>query len=422
MRVLLVGGGGREHAMAWALSRSPLVESLLWTPGNGGAEGRISTASVSAEDVPGLVGLARRERIDLVAVGPEVPLALGLADALAREGIACFGPTAAGARLESSKAFSKEFCVRNGIPTGDSRLFEDGGTARAYLDSYEGPFPLVLKADGLAAGKGVLICGSRAEALAGAEEILVRKAFGVAGDRMVVEEFLPGEEASLMVFSDGTDFALMPPARDFKRVGDGDTGPNTGGMGAYCPAGALGGDLLELAVREVVAPALDAMRREGAPFRGVLYAGLMLTPSGPKVLEFNCRFGDPETQVVLPRLETDLAEVLWACATGTLRQVRPAWRPEAAVTVVLCSEGYPGSYPKGRPIRGIAEAESVEGVTVFHAGTRIEGGQPVTSGGRVLNVTALGASVAEARGRAYAAAARIGFEGMHFRKDIAGAV
>ncbi len=408
--------------MARALSRSPRVERLVWAPGNGGADGQIPTADVSAEDVSGLVALAGEERADLVAVGPEVPLAMGLADALAREGIACFGPTAGAARLESSKVFAKEFCVRNRIPTGGFRVFEDGGAAREYLKSYSGPFPLVLKADGLAAGKGVLICASREEALAGSEEILVRKAFGAAGDRMLVEEFLSGEEASLMVFTDGEDFALMPPARDFKRVGDGDTGPNTGGMGAFCPAGALDTDLLDRSVREIIAPTLEAMRREGTPFRGVLYAGLMLTPSGPKVLEFNCRLGDPETQVVLPRLDTDLAEILWACATGILQRMRLVWKPEAAVTVVLCSEGYPGSYPKGRPIRGIAEAESLEGVTVFHAGTRREGGQPVTSGGRVLNVTALGSTVAVARDRAYAAAARIGFEGMHFRKDIAGAV
>lgn len=408
--------------MAWALSRSPRVERLVWAPGNGGAEGKIPTAGVSAEDVAGLVTLAAKERVDLVAVGPEVPLALGLADALAREGIACFGPSAEAARLESSKVFAKEFCVRNRIPTGDFRVFGDGKAAREYLESYSGPFPLVLKADGLAAGKGVLICASREEALAGSEEILVRKAFGAAGDRMLVEEHLSGEEASLMVFSDGADFALMPPARDFKRVGDGDTGPNTGGMGAFCPAGSMDKGLLDRSVREVVAPALEAMRREGAPFRGVLYAGLMLTPSGPKVLEFNCRLGDPETQVVLPRLDTDFAEVLWACATGTLSRVPLVWKPEAAVTVVLCSEGYPGSYPKGRPIRGIEEAEAMEGVTVFHAGTRREDGRLLTSGGRVLNVTALGATAAAARERAYAAAARIEFQGMHFRKDIAGSV
>jgi len=408
--------------MAWALSRSPRVEHLVWAPGNGGAEGKIPTAGVSAEDVAGLVTLAAKERVDLVAVGPEVPLALGLADALAREGIACFGPSAEAARLESSKVFAKEFCVRNRIPTGDFRVFGDGEAAREYLESYSGPFPLVLKADGLAAGKGVLICASREEALAGSEEILVRKAFGAAGDRMLVEEHLSGEEASLMVFSDGADFALMPPARDFKRVGDGDTGPNTGGMGAFCPAGSMDKGLLDRSVREVVAPALEAMRREGTPFRGVLYAGLMLTPSGPMVLEFNCRLGDPETQVILPRLDTDFAEVLWACATGTLSRVPLVWRPEAAVTVVLCSEGYPGSYPKGRPIRGIEEAEAMEGVTVFHAGTRREDGRLLTSGGRVLNVTALGATVAAARERAYAAAARIEFQGMHFRKDIAGSV
>jgi len=420
MRVLLVGSGGREHALARSLARSPRVSDLLWAPGNGGASGKIRTAPVKSEDVDGLARLAQEERADLVVVGPEVPLALGLADRLGALSVPCFGPVAGAARLEASKVFTKEFCRRWAIPTAEGRVFDRAEEARAYLESYGGPFPLVLKADGLAAGKGVLLCGGRAEALEAAEAILVRKDFGEAGNRLLLEEFLEGEEASLLVFADGEDYAVMPPARDYKRAEDGDRGPNTGGMGAYCPASVLKEGPLQQALKTIVEPALRGIAAEGHPYRGVLYAGLMVTASGPRLLEFNCRFGDPETQVVLPRLESDLAEVALACARGGLRGVAIRWKAEAAVTVVLASRGYPGPYRTGFPIEGIEEAEDLPGVQVFHAGTRRQGDQVVTAGGRVLNVTALAPTVAEARERAYRAAERIRFEGKTYRTDIAG--
>ncbi|MGC8762874.1 MAG: phosphoribosylamine--glycine ligase [Acidobacteriota bacterium] len=420
MRVLLVGSGGREHALARSLARSPHVGDLLWAPGNGGASGAIRTAAVRSEDVEGLARLAQEARADLVVVGPEVPLALGLADRLQALSIPCFGPVAGAARLEASKVFTKEFCRRWSIPTAGGRVFDRAEEARRYLASYDGPFPLVLKADGLAAGKGVLLCGDRAEALEAAEAILVRKDFGDAGNRLLVEEFLEGEEASLLVFADGRDYAVMPPARDYKRAEDGDRGPNTGGMGAYCPASVLSEGHLREALHTIVEPALEGIAAEGCPYRGVLYAGLMVTASGPKLLEFNCRFGDPETQVVLPRLESDLVEVALACAEGRLGGLEIRWRAEAAVTVVLASRGYPGPYRTGVPIEGIEEAEALPGVQVYHAGTRRDGDRLVTAGGRVLNVTALAPTVGEARERAYDAAARIRFEGKTFRTDIAG--
>ncbi len=420
MRVLLVGSGGREHALARSLARSPRVRDLLWAPGNGGASGNVRTFPVKSEDVEGLARLAREERADLVVAGPEVPLALGLADRLASLSIPCFGPVSGAARLEASKVFTKEFCRRWSIPAAEGRVFHRADEACGYLESYEGPFPLVLKADGLAAGKGVLLCGNRPEALRAVEAILVRRDFGEAGDRLLIEEFLEGEEASLLVFADGEDYAVMPPARDYKRAEDGDRGPNTGGMGAYCPAAVLSETALREALRSIVEPALRGIAAEGFPYRGVLYAGLMVTASGPKLLEFNCRFGDPETQVVLPRLETDLVDVALACARGGLRSVELRWKAEAAVTVVLASRGYPGPYRTGIPIEGVEEAEALPGVQVFHAGTRREGDRLVTAGGRVLDVTALAPTVEEARQRAYRAADTIRFEGKTYRTDIAG--
>jgi phosphoribosylamine--glycine ligase len=366
------------------------------------------------------VAHALRTRPDLVVIGPEVPLALGLADALSAEGIAAFGPTCAAARLESSKRFAKDFCLRHAIPSARYWTFTGGEEAGRWLEAYAGPYPLVLKADGLAAGKGVLICETRAEALAGAARILVEHEFGAAGDTLVIEEFLEGEEASLLAFCDGERALLMPPARDHKRALDGDLGPNTGGMGAYCPSPHLDAELQRYALEAVILPSLRGMAAEGCPYRGVLYAGLMLTADGPKVLEFNCRFGDPETQVVLPRMTSDLLPVLSACAAGRLGGTEVAWSDQSCVTVVLCSEGYPGCTQKGREIHGLEEAGRETGIVVFHAGTRREGDRVLTAGGRVLDVTALGADLATARSRAYAAAARIRFEGMQYRQDIAG--
>lgn len=422
MRVLLVGAGGREHALAWKLARSPRLSALDWAPGNGAVEPPALSVAIAAEDVAGLVAHAKATRPGLVVVGPEVPLALGLADRLLAEGIPVFGPVSAAARLESSKAFAKDFFRRHAIPSAGYWTFTDGAEARRWLEAYAGPFPLVLKADGLAAGKGVLICEDRAGALDGAARVLEAKEFGEAGHTLVVEEYLRGEEASLLAFCDGERAVLMPPARDHKRVHDGDLGPNTGGMGAFCPSPAVSPGLQRQVLETVLLPTLRGMAAGGAPYRGVLYAGLMLTAEGPKVLEFNCRFGDPETQVVLPRLASDLLPLLLACAAGRLDEVDVAWAADACVTVVLCSEGYPGSYPKGREITGVEEASRETGVVVFHAGTRREGERLVTAGGRVLDVTALGPDLATARDRAYAAASRIRFEGVQYRRDIAGSV
>ncbi len=421
MRVLLVGSGGREHALAWKLRQSPRLSHLFWAPGNGGACTDDEVVPVKGEDVAGLVSFARDHAVGLIVAGPEVPLAMGLTDASTAAGIPCFGPTGAAARLESSKVFSKQFCDRHHIPQAPYTVWTDAKAASDYLRRYGGPFPLVLKADGLAAGKGVLICQNREEALEGTHRILGLKEFGAAGDTMLVEAFLSGEEASLLVFCDGERAVPMPPARDFKRALDGDQGPNTGGMGAYCPATRMSEDLIQAAMGSVIWPTLAGMTLEGSPFRGVLYAGLMLTGEGPKVLEFNCRFGDPETQVVLPRLDGDLVEICLACAEGRLEPAMVAWKENAAVTVVLASGGYPGSCETGKAVTGLGEAAALPGVTVFHAGTKRQGGTTVTSGGRVLDVTATGATREEARARAYQAVSTIHFDGMHYRKDIAAA-
>ncbi len=419
MRVMLVGSGGREHALAWALRRSPTVTELVWAPGNAGAEGLCETAGVKADDLAGLVKAAKGMRADLVVVGPEAPLADGVAQALEEAGIPCFGPSREAARLEWSKVFTKEFCVRHAIPTAPYQVFSDPDEAESYLRRGGQGFPTVLKADGLAAGKGVLICKDLGEALEGTARILRRREFGGAGDRMIVERFVSGEEASLMVFTDGERVAPMPPARDHKRIYDGDQGANTGGMGAYCPAGNMSAVQIEEAIEAIVRPSLKGMAEEGHPYRGVLYAGLMLTADGPSLLEFNCRFGDPETQVVVPLLEGDLAEICLACAGGRLDPSTVRWKSGAAVTVVLASGGYPGPYATGMPITGVEEAAAREGVIVFHAGTRREEGFLRTAGGRVLDVTAVGESLAQARERAYASAGHIHFEGMHYRRDIA---
>jgi phosphoribosylamine--glycine ligase len=401
------------------LAKSPQTEHLSWAPGNGGCGDDAEAVPIKADDVVGLVTFAKSHGVGLIVVGPEVPLVLGLSDAAAQAGIPCFGPSAAAARLEGSKAFTKAFCDRHQIPQASYAGFRDAAAALDHLRSGTVRFPLVLKADGLAAGKGVLICQNLEEALDGADRILSKREFGSAGDTLLVEECLSGEEASLLVFCDGKNAVAMPPARDFKRALDGDEGPNTGGMGAYCPATRMTDGLIAVAMRTVIHPTLKGMAEEGSPFRGVLYAGLMLTEQGPKLLEFNCRFGDPETQVVLPRLESDLLEICLACAEGRLDPGQVRWKPHAAVTVVLVSGGYPGSYATGKVIEGLDDAARVPGVMIFHAGTRWENGRLLTSGGRVLNVTALAPTLEEARMRAYEAVSKVHFEGMHFRQDIA---
>ena len=412
MKILIVGSGGREHALAWKLAQSPLVEEIFIAPGNAGT-GLIGTnVPIAVEDVAGLVAFAREKGIGLTAVGPEIPLALGLVDAFQAAGLTVFGPAQAAAQLETSKAFAKAFMQEVGIPTAVSATFTDYQQAANYLPDG----PVVVKASGLAAGKGVIVCDNRAEAEAALRQIMLDREFGPAGDEVIIEERLSGPEVSLLAFCDGQTAVPLPPARDHKRAYDGDLGPNTGGMGVYAPPPDVDAALVDHIMRTVIQPAVDGMARRGAPYVGVLYAGIMLTAVGPKVLEFNCRFGDPETQALLPLLDGDLAEILLACAAGRLTPEMVRVHSGACATVVMAAPGYPGTYPKGLPITGLEAVP--EEVVVFHAGTHHADGQIVTSGGRVLCVSALGADLATAVSRAYAGVAAIHFDGAHYRTDI----
>jgi phosphoribosylamine--glycine ligase len=416
MNVLLVGGGGREHALAWGLARSPMVDRLIATPGNAGITALATCVPGKAEDVNEVVALARREHVDLVVVGPEAPLVAGLADALGAAGVAVFGPDAAAARIEGSKTWAKQVMAVGDIPTARAGAFSDLDPALAFVDQLGGR--AVVKADGLAGGKGVTVAPDRATAAAALRACLENGAFGDAGTTVVVEELLEGPEVSAFAISDGSTMVPLAVCQDFKRIGDGDHGPNTGGMGAYSPLPWLD-PATEAALWQLCERTLAALRTKGTPYRGVLYAGFMLTGDGPKVLEYNCRFGDPETEVLIPRLTSDLAELLYASATGGLAEVKVGWTSESAVTVVLASGGYPGAYDTGVAIEGLTEAAAVEGAEVFHAGTEEQGDRVVTAGGRVLAVSALGTSVAEARDRAYEACSKITFEGKTYRSDIA---
>jgi phosphoribosylamine---glycine ligase len=415
MKVLLVGGGGREHALAWKLAQSRILSRLIAAPGNPGIAALATCVSVKDSALEDVVPLAQREQVDLIIVGPELPLALGLADRLREEGFAVFGPSAAAARLESSKAFAKEFMARHGIPTARFRLFTETVAARAYCRE-EGA-PVVVKADGLAGGKGALVCKTMEEADRAVAACLDHRKFGGAGSTIVVEEFMEGEEASFFVLCDGTSIVPVGAAQDHKRVFDHDQGPNTGGMGAYSPTPVLDATMQERVMAEIVRPTIQAMSKEGTPYQGVLYVGLMIERHGPRVVEFNCRFGDPECQAILPRLDQDLLPLLLAGAKGEGLPSALKWRTEASVCVVLASGGYPDAYETGHPITGVDEAAR-PGVTIFHAGTAMRDGVLVTAGGRVLGVQALGADIPEATSRAYAAVARISFAGVHARKDI----
>jgi len=415
MKVLVVGSGGREHALAWKLAQSPKVKEVIGAPGNPGIAKLGRCVNISPTDIKALADFAEKEGIELTVVGPEAPLVEGIVDEFEKRGLKIFGPTKAAARLEGSKAFSKEMMRKYGVPTADFEVFESPEEAIEFVKRKGAP--IVVKADGLAAGKGVVVARSVDEAIEAIKKIMVEKAFGEAGNRVVIEECLEGEEASYLVVTDGERFIPLATAQDHKAVFDGDKGPNTGGMGAYSPAPVLSPEVEREVQERVIKPILRGMKEEGHPFKGVLYAGLMITDEGVKVLEFNVRFGDPEAQAILRRLDSDLFDVCMSVAQGRLvEELR--WKPETSICVVLASGGYPGKYEKGKEITGIEEAEKVPTVVVFHAGTKIENGKLVTSGGRVLNVTALGRDIVEARERAYRAVEKIHFEGMHYRKDI----
>ena len=416
MDILILGGGGREHALAWKIAQSPLCDRLVCAPGNAGIAELADCIALDPENPEQVAAWAQGAGIGLVVVGPEAPLAAGVADALRAAGVPCFGPSAAAARLESSKTFTKEVADAVGAPTAAWARFTDAAEARAYVEAQGAP--IVIKADGLAAGKGVVVAETVAQAVAAVDDML-GGAFGAAGASVVIEEFMAGEEASLFAISDGITVKALGVAQDHKRAHDGDQGPNTGGMGAYSPAPVLTPEMEADAMARIVRPVIEEMARRGTPYRGVLYAGLMLTGAGPKLVEFNVRFGDPECQVLMMRLESDLVPLLLACATGEgLEALSVDWHDEAAATVVIAANGYPGSYAKGETIRGIPQAESDPLAVVFHAGTKAAGPEILSNGGRVLNVTARGASLAEAVARAYRAVARIDWPGGFHRTDI----
>jgi len=416
MKILVIGGGGREHTLVWKLKQTPRVKALYCAPGNGGIAQCATCVPITANDVPSLVEFARKESIDLTVVGPEAPLCAGIVDAFQDAGLRIFGPTARAARVEGSKIFAKELMTRYNVPTAPARIFDDADEAITYARSIG--TPLVVKADGLAAGKGVTVCSTEAEAVAAIKRTMRERAFGAAGDRVLVEQKLTGEEASVLAFVSGESFVLMESSQDHKPVFDGDTGPNTGGMGAYSPTPAVGRRTWERIREEVFERVVAGMAAEGLDYHGVLYAGLMITPEGPQVLEFNVRFGDPETQAMLPRLEDDLVDVLESVIDGTLAGSELCWANRAAVCVVLASGGYPGSYEKGKVITGLEDVEGTPDVIVFHAGTRLDGDRLVTAGGRVLGVTGLGRTLEAAIERTYNAVEMIKFDGAHFRTDI----
>jgi phosphoribosylamine--glycine ligase len=419
MRILVVGGGGREHSLCWAISASPLCTKLYCAPGNAGIAQVAECIDVAAEDIAGQVALAKREKIDFVVVGPEVPLAMGLADRITEAGIKVFGPSQKAAQLESSKGFTKELCKRHNIPTGAYERFTDADKAAAYIKKQGAP--IVVKADGLAAGKGVVVAETVEQAIEAARDMLSGNRFGAAGASVVIEEFLFGEEMSFFALCDGEHVLPLIGAQDHKRAFDNDKGPNTGGMGAYSPAPIFDAAMQKRTMDEIILPTARAMAADGAPFKGVLYAGLMITAQGPKIFEYNCRFGDPETQVLMMRLKSDLVPALIACADGSLKHFDLRWSSDSALTVVMAANGYPDAYQKGTEIRGLDAAGKVEGVQIFHAGTKFgpDGKRVLANGGRVLNITAMAPTVEEARNRAYRAVDLIDWPEGFCRRDIA---
>jgi phosphoribosylamine--glycine ligase len=417
MKILVIGGGGREHALVWKLRQSPRVEKIFVAPGNDGIGESAELVPIAVDDIEKLAAFAEKNRVDLTVVGPELPLTLGIAELFQQRGLKIFAPGREAARLEGSKAFAKEMLRENKIPTAAFATFSDAAAAKKYLGELKAPY--VIKADGLAAGKGVLICASRAEAEAAIDDVLTRRVFGAAGDKVVVEEFLEGEEASFIVLTDGERILPLASSQDHKRVFDNDQGPNTGGMGAYSPAPIVTPAIHRRIMDEILKPLLAGLKKRGIVYRGTLYAGLMLTADGPKVLEFNARFGDPECQPLMVRLKSDLVPLIETTIEGRLDKVEAEWHDDPAVCVVLTSGGYPGDYVKGKEIRGLERLKDWQSGAVFHAGTVKKDGRWLTSGGRVLGVTARGRDIAAAAAEAYRAAAEIHWEGMHYRRDIA---
>lgn len=416
MRVLVIGGGGREHALVWKISQSPKVTDIYCAPGNAGTAEIAKNVPIAADQIDQLLEFAEKNEIGLTVVGPEQPLVMGIVDQFQEKGLRIFGPTALAAELEGSKVFSKDIMKKYDLPTAEYETFTSYDLARKYFDKETGP--IVVKASGLAAGKGVILCQNAEEGLNAVDTIMKDKSFGEAGDQVVIEEFLEGQEVSVLAFSDGNTLLLMDSAEDHKAALDGDKGPNTGGMGACSPA-PIFTDIMRQKVRDkIMLPLISAMKSEGRSYQGILYAGLMLTRHGPKILEFNARFGDPETQPLLVRMESDIVPLFEACIDGTLDQYDLKWKPESSVCVVMAAKGYPGYYEKGKEISGLAEAGALPDVTVFHSGTKEEGGKVLTSGGRVLGVTATGADTPSAIKKAYEAVSKIQWDGIHYRKDI----
>jgi len=417
MKILVIGNGGREHALVWKISHSPKVQKIYCAPGSAGIGELAECVPVSPDQIEKLADFCLKEKIDLTVVGPELPLTLGISDLFEERGLRIFGPNRAAAQLEGSKAFAKEILQQNKIPTAFFGTFTEPASARQYIAQH--PPPHVVKADGLAAGKGVLICATHEETQAAIDDLLVRKTFGPAGERVVIEEFLKGEEASFMVLTDGDHVLPLASSQDHKRVFDHDQGPNTGGMGAYSPAPVVTPAVHQRILDEVLRPLLAGLKKRGIRYRGVIYVGLMVTPEGPKVLEFNARFGDPECQPIMMRLKSDLVPLLEATVDGRLDEVQPQWHDDAAVCVVLCSAGYPGVYEKGKEIRGLDQLTNWPQGFVFHAGTGKDNGRWVTTGGRVLGVTSRGRDIADAVTKVYSAVKLISWDGLHFRTDIA---
>jgi phosphoribosylamine--glycine ligase len=416
MKVLVVGGGGREHTLVWKIAQSPKVKKIYCAPGNAGISEQATIVPIKANDLNGLLNFALEESIDLTVVGPEEPLTKGIVDLFESKNLMIFGASRKAAEVEGSKAFAKEMMKKYRIPTASYEIFEDPKEAVRYIRKQGAP--IVVKADGLAAGKGVIICKTVEEAVQSVEKIMVEKIFGEAGRRMVIEEYLIGEEASYIAFTDGKTILPLASSQDHKAILDGDEGPNTGGMGAYSPAPVVTDQVHERIIEKILRPIIQGLGEEGRPYKGVLYAGLMIYDGHPKTLEFNARFGDPETQPVLMRMKGDIVPILEACMKGTLSQYRIEWNPQAAVCVVMASKGYPGDYEKGRPIEGLEELKTMKDVFIFHAGTAMKNGQMVTNGGRVLGVTGLGEDIPRAIEKTYQAVKKISWDGVHYRTDI----